>query len=372
MDMHGTRKWAPAIVAAVVLLSVVVAGAVGGAGGDSSGVDSSAADSTTSAAELTVPLTTVPQVVTVPTSQPVVKSNLTRTLGPGSTGDEVRRVQERLKELGFDPGEPDGVYGLRTQQAVWAFEKLVLEVPREQATGQVTNETWSRMQDPIVIQPRRPNSTPKHTEIYLPEQVMIVFHDDVPVLITHISSGDGKEWCEEVTIAPGEYGNENGTEPLKRGECGRSVTPGGVYKYNRMREGRRESALGGMYNPVYFNYGIAVHGAHEVPNRPASHGCIRIPMFISDYFQQIVSLGDRVYVWDGVKEPEAYGAQPPVFNWRDPNYTTTTSSTTTTSTTVPSTSTTKPASTTTTTTSTSTTTSVSTTTATSVPEQSQP
>lgn len=345
MDMHGKGKWAPAIVAAVVLLSVVVAGAVGGSGGNGA-----TGEASTSSAMLTVPVSTLPQVVTVPTSQPVSKTTLSRTLGPGSSGSEVRQVQERLIELGFDPGEPDGDYGLRTQQAVWAFEKLVLEVPREQVTGQVTNETWSRMQDPIVIQPRRPNSTPQHTEIYLPEQVMIVFHNDVPVLITHISSGDGQEWCEEVTIAPGEYGNENGTEPLKRGECGRSITPGGVFKYNRMREGRRESALGGMYNPVYFNYGIAVHGAHEVPNRPASHGCVRIPMFISDYFQDIVSLGDQVYVWDGVKEPEAYGAQPPVFNWRDPTYTTTTSSTTTTSTTsttVPATTTTKPASTTT-------------------------
>jgi peptidoglycan hydrolase-like protein with peptidoglycan-binding domain len=342
--MHGKGKWAPAIVAAVVLLSVVVAGAVGSSGSDGAG------DTTTSSSvTLTVPASTLPQVVTVPTSQPVQKTTLSRTLGPGSSGSEVRQVQERLIELGFDPGEPDGDYGLRTQQAVWAFEKLVLGVPREEVTGQVTNETWSRMQDPIVIRPRRPNSTPQHTEIYLPEQVLIVFHDDVPVLITHISSGDGKEWCEEVTIAPGEYGNENGTEPLKRGECGRSITPGGVFKYNRMREGRRESALGGMYNPVYFNYGIAVHGAHEVPTYPASHGCVRIPMFISDYFQDIVSLGDQVYVWDGVKEPEAYGAQLPVFNWRDPTYTTTTSSTTTTtSTTVPSTTTTKPASTTTT------------------------
>ncbi len=86
----------------------------------------------------------------------------------------------------------------------------------------------------------------------------------------------------------------------------------------------RESALGGMWNPVYFNYGIAIHGALNVPLQPASHGCIRIPLTLSEYFQQLVADGDQVYVFDGVKDPEAYGAQLPTFNWRDPNYTTTT------------------------------------------------
>jgi hypothetical protein len=83
---------------------------------------------------------------------------------------------------------------------------------------------------------------------------------------------------------------------------------------------------------VYFNYGIAIHGARNVPLQPASHGCIRIPLSISENLQDIVGMGDQVYVWDGVKEPEHYGQQPPTFNWIDPDYetTTTTDSTTTT------------------------------------------
>jgi hypothetical protein len=191
---------------------------------------------------------------------------------------------------------------------------------------------WQRMQDPLVIQPRRPGAaTTGHTEVYLPEQVVAFFIDDTPVLVTHMSSGNDEEWCEEVTISPGEIGNEQGTEPLKRGECGRSNTPGGVFEFYRRVEGVRESALGGMWNPVYFNYGIAIHGALNVPLQPASHGCIRIPLKLSEYFQDLVQDGDQVFVFDGVREPESYGAEPPTFNWRDPNYTTTTSTTTTTS-----------------------------------------
>ena len=187
------------------------------------------------------------------------------------------------------------------------------------------------MQDPIVVVPRRPDApTANHTEIYLPEQVVIFFIDDKPALITHMSSGTDEEWCEEVTISPGERGNETGTEPLKKGECGISNTPGGVFEYDRRVEGIRESGLGSMWNPVYFNYGIAIHGAMNVPLQPASHGCIRIPMTLSDYFQTLVADGDKVYVFDGVKEPELYSEREmlPTFNWADPDYTTTTTTTT--------------------------------------------
>jgi hypothetical protein len=274
-------------------------------------------------------------VVTVETDAPIVKEPLANgTIGPGYQGDDVTRVQQRLTELGFAPGPIDGQFGSLTKMAVWAFEKLVMETDREKAKGLVTPEIWDRMQDPIVVRPRREVSeTPRHTEIYLPQQVLAVFDGNKAVFVSHISTGDNSEWCEEVTISPGEIGNEEGTEPLKRGECGKSITPGGVYQYKRRVIGRRESALGGMLNPVYFNYGIAVHGATNVPLQPASHGCIRIPNDLSEGFAGLVEIGDLVYVWDGVKEPEIYGQVTPPFNTLDPDYSTTTTTTTTTSTT---------------------------------------
>jgi hypothetical protein len=356
-------RWVPAVAAAGLLGAVVVAGV---AGSSSGGTSSDPTDvSTTSLAVVAEATTTVPAVVTVATSAPVQKTPLSQTLSSGMVGDEVTAVQARLKELGFDPGPIDGIFGKQTTTAVWAFEKLVMGTPRDDARGQVTPDIWSRMQDPIAIRPRRSaaQTTPNHTEIYLPQQVLAVFHGDTPVLVTHISSGDGQDWCEEVTISPGEQGNEQGTEPLKRGECGKSITPGGVFTYERFVEGRRDSALGGMWNPAYFNYGIAVHGALNVPLQPASHGCIRIPMAISDYYQDLVAKGDQVFVWNGVDEPEEVTRNEslPYFNRIDPNYSTTTTSTTTTTTTPPTTvpapTTTKPppATTTTTTTTTSTT-----------------
>jgi peptidoglycan hydrolase-like protein with peptidoglycan-binding domain len=330
-------RWLPAVGAAALLGTVVVAGVALGGGGSSESVDTTA-PVVTSETTISIP-DSVPVIETVQTSTPIVKTQLDRTLAKGMVGDDVKQVQQRLTDLGFVPGPADGVFGDETRKAVWAYEKLVLGVPSNAPTGQVTPAMWDAMQDPFVIQPRRPNSTPNHTEVYLPEQVLAVFHGDVPVMITHMSSGSGEEWCDEVTISPGEYGNVEGEEPLVRGECGLSLTPGGVYKFYRQVEGIRDSSLGSMWNPVYFNYGIAIHGALNVPLQPASHGCIRIPLNLSETLQDIVSLGDQVFVFDGVKDPEYYGDQPPRFNWIDPDYETTTTTSTTT-TTVPETTTT--------------------------------
>jgi hypothetical protein len=228
-----------------------------------------------------------------------------------------------------------------TMQAVWAFEKLVLATPRAEATGVISPDSWEILRREVTITPRRStNGQADHTEVYLPEQVMIVFRKDQPTLISHISSGlltaDGKpqEYCETVTYDTDEQGREL-DEPVTKQVCALAKTPGGVFKYRRQVEGRRVSPLGGMWNPVYFNFGIAVHGAENVPLEPASHGCVRIPMHISEYFQSMVSLGDRILVWDGIKEPEQQTEEDslPSFDYADPNATTTTSSTTTTTTT---------------------------------------
>ncbi|NQY58158.1 MAG: L,D-transpeptidase family protein [Ilumatobacteraceae bacterium] len=323
----SAAKWLPAIAAAGVLGTVVIAGVAMGGGGSGGGGDSQAGVvGAPSESVLPIP-DSVPVIETVETSSPVEKTVLDRTVSNGMVGSDIQAIQTRLDELGFWPGPADGIFGEQTRAAVWAYEKLIMGADATSPSGQVTPAMWDEMQDPFVIRPRRPDSTPNHTEVYLEEQVLAIFHDDVPVMISHISSGDNEEWCEEVTISPGEYGNENGEEPLVRGECGVSVTPGGVYNVNRKVEGIRQSALGGMWDPVYFNYGIAIHGALNVPTYRASHGCIRVPLSISPDMYALMGFGDQVFVWDGENEPEFYGPQPPRFNWQDPDYSTTTTST---------------------------------------------
>lgn len=55
---------------------------------------------------------------------PVKAAALTADLTIGSTGDEVVAVQQRLTELGYDPGPVDGYYGYVTQSAVMLFQAV--------------------------------------------------------------------------------------------------------------------------------------------------------------------------------------------------------------------------------------------------------
>ena len=300
------ERWRPAIVALAILLTVVAIGVVANDNSNSNA---------NNATEVSIDQSTIP-VATVP---------LTRTIKPGMKGDDVLRLQQRLSALHFDPGPHDGEYGQNTIQAVWAFQKLVMKTPRERATDEVTPSTWAIMETAAPVTPRRQADSPSHVEIYLQEQVLVVFKGGEPQLITHMSSGSNEKWCEEVTIDPGQDGN-NTPEQIKKGICGEAITPPGIFYFYNRHTGMRESKLGSMYNPVYFNYNIAVHGAILVPLEPASHGCVRIPMSVARYFPALVAYGDRVYVFDGIKEPEEYGSPVPPFDKPDPNYTTTTSS----------------------------------------------
>jgi hypothetical protein len=335
----------PAIAAVAVIGTVVIAGVAGGFGGD----DGKSSESTSTLPAASTTSTTTP--VTVPIaveSTDVPTTHLSQPLGLGMAGSEVRMVQERLAELGFFVGEIDGQFGRLFEQALWAYQKLVMNVPRSEASSVLTDDIWQDMQRGIRIEPLRKHAsgqaTENHVEIYLPSQVAVFFVEDEPAMIVHISSGDGEEWREVVTIDPGEFQNENGTDPLVRREIGVSVTPGGVFRFDRMVDGLRNSALGGMWDPAYFNYGIALHGAINVPLHPASHGCIRMSQTAGRTFHQYIDIGDQVFVWDGVQEPEWYAQRPnaayprgqlPIFNRVDPTYTTTTTSTVAPTTTAP-------------------------------------
>ena len=311
------RRWLPAVIATIVSTAVV--------GGIVVARQSSQAAPTTTS--------TLPAGV-CPAGAPITCYPLTRVIERGMHGDDVLRIQQRLKELRFDPGVIDGVYGGDTMMAMWAFESLVMKMPRATLVDFVTPAAWDIMRGPVTIEPRRNPDSPAHVEVYLPEQTMTVWKGDELQLVTHISTGTGQTWCEEVVIDPGEEGNKT-DEQIKEGWCGEAITPPGVYYFYNRKVGTRESKLGTMWNPVYFNFGIAVHGAMQVPREPASHGCVRIPKFISEYFPKLVGFGDRVFVFNGVKEPEFYGSQPPPWDKPDPNYTTTT--TTSSTTTVPAT-----------------------------------
>jgi hypothetical protein len=105
-----------------------------------------------------------------------------------------------------------------------------------------------------------------------------VFKHWQPILITTTSTGSGEHFC----------GGEDG--------CQYAITPAGKFHFYYLHSGWDKGKLGKMWNPYYFNGGIAVHGLASVPSYPASHGCARIPMDIANYFPTLVTKGEAVYV----------------------------------------------------------------------------
>ncbi len=65
------------------------------------------------------------------------------TLERGSEGQDVTDLQEALIELGFKPGEVDGIFGVFTESAVRAFQTWATVV----ADGIVGELTWEKLDD---------------------------------------------------------------------------------------------------------------------------------------------------------------------------------------------------------------------------------
>ncbi|GAA2407001.1 hypothetical protein GCM10010191_14010 [Actinomadura vinacea] len=215
---------------------------------------------------------------TAPTAAPTTRPPR-RTLKAGTKGEDVRQLQRRLKQLKYDPGRADGRYGLSTQMAVWAFQK----VNRLKPSSNVGKKTWAALDAPKQPEPMAKRREADRVDVDLRRQFLVVYKDGKPDLITHISSGSGEYYCAKDRGA-------------KVARCRYATTGTGDFRTGRRASGWEVSPLGRLYNPIYFNGGIAFHGALDVPRHPASHGCVRLPMHIAEYFPEIVKTGVPVHV----------------------------------------------------------------------------
>lgn len=235
-----------------------------------------AVDPTPTTDALPPPTTEAPPPTTTAPPGPPPLATEEGPLQSGVEGLRTKAIQEALAAQRFDPGEPDGAFGPKTTMAVWAFQAYH-GLPKD---GIVTDDVETLILAAPPVGMIRPDLGPTHTEVDLDRQILLVWGDGQLELITHVSTGSGVAYCE-------------------RGHCGDAVTPTGDHRYQRRIAGERRAPLGVLYSPVYFVGGIAVHGAPSVPNHPASHGCVRIPMHISAYFQDLVVDGESIAVFRG-------------------------------------------------------------------------
>jgi peptidoglycan hydrolase-like protein with peptidoglycan-binding domain len=273
-----------------------------------SGTGSEAAPATTTAATTTIaPTTTVaPTTTAAPTTTvapTTTEATTTTSTLPAnivevpvlatplaaigtSSGDEAARVQNRLIELGFWVQSADGDYGLTTRQAVMAFQKFMgFDGP----DGKVDEQTAAGLTNMDLRPVARANSGTL-VEIDKSKQLLFFVIDGKTEFILNVSTGNGKSYTENDQNTPGEVIN------------GVSLTPSGLHAVNRQRpDGWWEGDLGQIYRPKYFVGGVAVHGSNNIPNYPASHGCVRVSVPAMDWVWDsgVMPLDTPVWVHDG-------------------------------------------------------------------------
>jgi peptidoglycan hydrolase-like protein with peptidoglycan-binding domain len=214
-------------------------------------------------------------------------------LAAGAKGALVNALEARLATLRFSPGHADGTYDQKLTMAVMAFQKQQ-NLPR---TGRADPATLARLAEVGLGGPMVATGEPTRVEIDLNRQIVQFWKDGTLLRVLPVSTGNGRPYC-----APKDKG----------GACDVAITPGGSFRADRKIAGLRESALGSLYDPVYFYGGIAIHGSGSIPATPASHGCVRVPMWESSFVYNTISVGDPVYVVGGKVAPVPFGETAPL------------------------------------------------------------
>lgn len=212
--------------------------------------------SSRSAASYRIRLAVRPAGGYAPVTRTLETAVLVPRLGLGSRGPGVRALQRRLQSLGYALPSANGYYGLETYQAVLAFQK-VNGLPR---SGRVDPSVWRR-----IATGHRPRARHggTHIEVLKGRQVLFAVRNGRVVSVVHVSTG------------------ATGNTPLGRWRIYRKVTGWDWV----------------LWYPMYFLRGFAIHGYPSVPSFPASHGCVRVPMWIAPRLFSSHRYGDTVYIY---------------------------------------------------------------------------
>jgi hypothetical protein len=197
----------------------------------------------------------------------IARTSLTRA--------QVKEAERRLVDMGYWSGAVDGSLDATTRAALISFQKW----EGRPVTGQLTIDELEAIR--AAATPKAREDGYEHVEVDLDRQVLMLVAGDGKVRILPVSTGNGKEFSYE-------------------GQTSIAYTPRGRFVVYEKGVGWENNVPGSMYYPNYISGGIAIHGSLNVPVEPASHGCIRIPMFAAREVSKILELGTIVLVYDKV------------------------------------------------------------------------
>ena len=188
---------------------------------------------------------------------------------------ETREAERRLSELGYWTGPVDGVFDAGSRSALTAFQKW----EGRAITSQLTLAELEAIRVATSPQAREPGY--EHVEVDLDRQVLLIVNAEGRVRVLPVSTGTGKEFFDD-------------------GQTSIAYTPRGRFIVYDKIAGWEHGPIGRMYYPNYISGGIAIHGSRSVPAKPATHGCIRIPMHAAREASKLLRLETIVLVYDKV------------------------------------------------------------------------
>ncbi len=182
------------------------------------------------------------------------------SLHPGECGKVVKGFKKAMAKMGYASGGGKCFNG-RLGREVLAYRK-VNDMNRTQKAGAgLVKKAFGGKGGYHVKHPK----AGEHVEVPLSKQVLVMIKEGKPFAIYPVSTG--KPSTPTIT---------------------------GHYTFYRREAGLNSH---GMYYSFYWHNGYAVHGYAEVPNYPASHGCVRT--FIADQpriYEQL-HYGESIFVF---------------------------------------------------------------------------
>lgn len=179
-------------------------------------------------------------------------------LGLGARGPAVRFLERRLGDLRYALRGVNGYFSSDTRDALYAFQK----VKGLSRTGTAGPRVWRELRTARTPRAFEPHGD--HIEVFKGRQVLFEVRAGKVVRVSHVSTGA--------------TGN----------------TPVGTWHVYGKVPGFNGSH---MYYSMFFLRGFAIHGYASVPPYPASHGCVRIPLWFAPGLYSRWPVGTTVRVY---------------------------------------------------------------------------
>jgi L,D-transpeptidase catalytic domain len=185
--------------------------------------------------------------------------------GLGERGVKVLLLQRELLQQGFAT-PVTGYFDDATGRAVFAFRKT--NDLGWNSGGYASTDVYAKLlrnQGAFKLRYPTAGAGGKHVEFDWSRQVLVLAKGGKPYRTYHASSGKPS-----------------------------TPTVFGSFRFYRQSPGTNSH---GMVYSSYFIGGYAIHGYADVPNYPASHGCLRVPIPNAIQIYNQIDLGEPIYVY---------------------------------------------------------------------------